>query len=169
MPGKPPKKRAKAPGRPRLVNQVLVNRMVALRRQGFSHLEIAKKVLRSERTVRRYLRGVSPRLELPTAPKRVNVLAWCSARIVAWRQRWKLTAQEVDSVIKRLRKTLDEKDPQTLQWFATDPEARREFLVEEFFPAALRDVDSDRQIQRVINELRACGAQINEGEESATS
>ena len=74
---------SKTPGQPRKVNQVLLDRMVELRKQGFSHREIAQKVNRSVRTVGRYLRGVSPQLQLPTTPKRVDVLAWCSARILA--------------------------------------------------------------------------------------
>ena len=36
------------PGRPRKVNQVLLDRMVELRKQGFSCREIAQKVQRSE-------------------------------------------------------------------------------------------------------------------------
>src|SRR5258708_15500182 len=67
---KVPEETAEKPGRPRLGNQVLLDRMVELREQGFSHQEIAEKVDRSPRTVRRYTKGVSPRLELPTQPKR---------------------------------------------------------------------------------------------------
>src|SRR2546430_11419661 len=54
------------------ISQVLLDRMVELRKQGFSHHEIAQKVERSVRTVGRYLRGVSPQLRLPTTPKRVR-------------------------------------------------------------------------------------------------
>ena len=75
---KPPRKRSRSAGRPRLVNQVLLDRMVELRRQGFSHQQIAEKVQPSERTVRRYLQGVTPKLELPAAPKRVDVLQRCT-------------------------------------------------------------------------------------------
>src|SRR5947199_8782300 len=83
------------PGRPRKVNQVLLDRMVELRKQGFSHREISQKVNRSVRTVGRYLRGVSPQLQLPTTPTRVDVLAWCRARILAWvRPRWTLPTHE---------------------------------------------------------------------------
>ena len=79
-----PKSASKTPGRPRKVNQVLVDRMVELRKQGFSHWEIAQEVKRSVRTVGRYLRGVSPQLYLPTTLKRVDVLAWCGAWISGW-------------------------------------------------------------------------------------
>ncbi len=141
---------AKTPGRSRLVNQVLLDRMVDLRRQGFSHREIAQKVNRSLRTVGRYLRGVSPKLQLPNTPKRVDVLAWCSVRILGWvRQRWKLTPQEADVILKRLRKAISEKDPLTVQWLATSEEPRLQFLVEEFLPAALSSMDAYRQFERI--------------------
>src|SRR5947208_14254514 len=101
-----PKHAPETPGRPRKVNQVLLDRMVELRKQGFSHREISQKVNRSVRTVGRYLRGVSPQLQLPTTPKRVYVLAWCSARILAWvRPRWNLTHHEDDVISNRQRKT----------------------------------------------------------------
>src|SRR5438128_12663114 len=84
VPKRAPKNAPKTPGRPRKVNQVLLDRMVELRKQGFSHREIAQKVNRSVRTVGRYLHGVTPQLQLPTTPKRVDVLTWCSARVLAW-------------------------------------------------------------------------------------
>ena len=138
------------PGLPRLVNQVLLDRMVELRHQGFSHREIAQKVNRSLRTVGRYLRGVSPRLQLPTTPKRVDVLGWCSARILAWvRPRWKLTPLEVDVMLKRLRKVIAEKDPLTIQWLATAEEPRLQFLLYEFLPGASRNMNTDRQFDNI--------------------
>lgn len=93
------------------MNQVLPDRVVALREQGCSHREIAQKVDRSERTVRRYTKGVSPKLELPTQPKRVDVLVACSNVILGLRQRLELDTAEVDVVLKLLRKALGTKDP----------------------------------------------------------
>src|SRR5438094_565109 len=98
------------------------------RKQGFSHQDIAQKVKRSMRTVGRYLRGVSPQLRLPTTPKRVDVLTWCSARILGWVvPRWKLNPKEVDIMLKRLRKVIAEKDPLTVQWLAANEKPRLEF------------------------------------------
>lgn len=132
------------------MNQLLLDRMVEVWHQGFSHREIAHKVNRSLRTVGRYLRGVSPRLQLPTTPKRVDVLGWCSARILAWvRPRWKLTPTEVDVILKRLRKVIAEKDPLTIQWLSTAEEPRQQFLLYEFLPGALRNMDTDRQFEHI--------------------
>jgi transcriptional regulator with XRE-family HTH domain len=155
-----PKKAAKAPGRPRLVNQVLVNRMVALREQGFSLREIAQKVGRSERTARRYTKGVSPRVELPTQPKRVNVLTACGQLILYWRKHLDLDTEEVDAVLKELRKALDRKDPLTLEWFATDERARGDFLLHEFLRKVMPGINTLRHFRRIKEQLGACGYQV---------
>ncbi|MGH7426959.1 MAG: helix-turn-helix domain-containing protein [Candidatus Methylomirabilaceae bacterium] len=153
------------PGRPRLVNQVLLDRMVELRKQGFSHRDIAQKVKRSLRTVGRYLRGVSPQLQLPTTPKRVDVLAWCGARILAWvRPRWKLKPREVDVMLKRLRKVIADKDPLTVQWLSTNEEPRLKFLLYEFLPGALRNMETDRQFERIRQQLGGFDEWVGEEE-----
>ena len=153
------------PGLPRLVNQVLLDRMVELRKQGFSHREIAQKVKRSLRTVGRYLRGVSPQLQLPTTPKRVDVLAWCGARILAWvRPRWKLNPREVDVMLKRLRKVIAEKDPLTIQWLSTNEEPRLNFLLYEFLPGALRNMETDRQFERIRQQFGGFDEWVGEEE-----
>ena len=150
----------KTPGRPRLVNQVLVNRMVALREQGFSHREIAEKVGRSERTVRRYTKGVSPQVELPTQPKRVDVLVACSKVILALRERLELDTEEVDVVLKELRKTLDRKDPLSLEWLATDRHARVDFLVHKVLRQVMPGINTMRHIRRIREELGAGGGEV---------
>ena len=152
----------KTPGRPRLVNQVLVNRMVTLRQQGFSHREIAQKVDRSERTVRRYTKGVSPQLQLPTTPKRVDVLVACTKVILELRGRLELDTAEVDVVLKALRKTLDQKDPLTLEWLGTDSHARGDFLVDEVLRKVVPGINTMRHIRRIREQLRACGGQVIE-------
>ncbi len=165
-----PKHASETPGRPRKVNQVLLDRMVELRRQGFSHHEIAQKVKRSVRTVGRYLRGVSPQLRLPTTPKRVDVLAWCSARILAWvRPHWKLTPKEVDVMLKRLRKVIAGKDPLTAQWLAANEEPRREFLLYEFLPRALASMDTDREFEWIRQEFGGFDEWIDEDEQPSDS
>jgi len=155
-----PKGAGTALGRPRLVNQVLVNRMVDLREQGFSHREIAEKVGRAERTVRRYTKGVSARVEVPTQPKRVDVLAASSQLIFQWRPHLEFDTQEVDALLKHLRKTLERKDPLTLEWFATDPRALRDFMLGEFLRDVMPHIDSMRHIRRIMTELRAAGGQV---------
>jgi len=154
MPKRPSKQTAKPPGRPRKVNQVLLDRMAELKKQGFSHHDIAQKVKRSLRTVGRYLRGVTPQLRLPTAPKRVDVLTWCGARILAWVvPRWKLNPKEVDVMLKRLRKVIAGKDPLTVQWLAANEEPRLEFLLHEYLPSALGNMKTDREFERIRHEL----------------
>ncbi len=152
----------KTPGRPRLVNQVLVNRMVTLRQKGFSHGEIAQKVDRSERTVRRYTKGVSPQLQLPTTPKRVDVLVACTKVILEVRGRLELDTADVDVVLKALRQTLDQKDPLTLEWLATDSHARGDLLVDEVLRKVMPGINTMRHIRRIREQLRACGGQVIE-------
>lgn len=154
----------KTPGRPRLVNQVLVNRMVALREQGLSHREIAQKVDRSERTVRRYTKGVSPKLELPTRPKRVDVLVACSKVILGLRQRLEFDTAEVDVVLKALRKALDKKDPLSLEWLGTDRHARVGFLVDEVLRKVMPGINTLRHIRRIREELGAGGGEVMDEE-----
>lgn len=139
-------------GHPRLVNQRLINQMAALRRKGFSHGEIAEKVERSERTVRRYTKGVTPQLEIPTQPEPVDVLSACARLILAWRGQLHLDTRETDRVIKALRKQLEGIDPLTMKWLGTDRQARRDFLV-EFLRPTLRHINEVRQIQRIEAEI----------------
>lgn len=163
MPKRPSKQTANPPGRPRKVNQVLLDRMVELKKQGFSHHDIAQKVKRSVRTVGRYLRGVSSQLRLPTAPKRVDVLEWCSARILAWVvPRWKLNPKEVDTVLKGLRKVIAEKDPLTVQWLAANEQPRLEFLIHEYLPSALGDIKTDRAFERFKQQVGGFSEWIEE-------
>ena len=152
-----PKDPPETPGRPRKVNQVLLDRMVELRKQGFSCREIAQKVQRSERTVRRYTRGVGPEVTLPTKIKRVDVLAHCGKIILYGRDRLKLTTQEVDYLFKKLRKTFEQRDPLTRDWLATDSRARVDFLFNE----VLRPAMSEIKLRRWIEQLRA---QVGDGE-----
>jgi hypothetical protein len=140
--------------------------MVALRRQGFSHHEIAEKVGRSERTVRRYTKGVAPQVELPAHPKCVDVLVACSKVILALRQRLELDTAEVDLVLKALRKALDTKDPLSLEWLGTDRQARVDFLVNEVLRQVMPDINTMRHIQRIREELSDGGGQVLDDEYS---
>jgi len=145
-----PKHAPETRGRPRKVNQVLLDRMVELKKQGFSCREIAQKVQRSERTVGRYTRGVGPEVTLPTKIKRVDVLAHCGKIIVYGRDRLELTTQEVDYLFKKLRKTFEQRDPLTRDWLATDSRARVDFLFNE----VLRPAMSEIKLRRWIEQLR---------------
>jgi len=109
------------------MNQGLLNRIVALRQQGFSHGEIAEKVGCSERTVRRYSHGVTPQLELPRQHERVDVLTVRVQSILRARTRLGLDTRETDHLIKALRKALEPMDSLAIDWLATDAQARRDF------------------------------------------
>ena len=150
----------------RLRTRLSAEQLVTLRQQGFSHREIAQKVDRSERTVRRYTKGVSPQLQLPTTPKRVDVLVACTKVILELRGRLELDTAEVDVVLKALRKTLDQKDPLTLEWLATDSHARGDFLVDEVLRKVMPGINTMRHIRRIREQLRACGSEVV-GEEPA--
>lgn len=141
------------PGRPRLVNQVLLNRMIELRKQGFSHREIAEKVRRSERTVRRYTHDVRPQIVVAVAAKPVDVLAACGRIILQLRERLELTTQEVDYVFKHLRKTFESRDPLTRAWLATDAKARSDFLVYDVLRSAMGDIKIRRWIQQFKEQV----------------
>ena len=161
MPKRPSRQSANAPGRPRKVNQVLLDRMVELRKQGFSCREIAQKVQRSERTVRRYTRGVGPEVTLPTKIKRVDVLAHCGEIILYGRDRLELTTQEVDHLFKKLRKTFEQRDPLTRDWLATDSRARLDFLVHEVLRPGMSDIKLRRWIEH-FRELVGDGGMSDE-------
>lgn len=152
------------PGRPRLVNQPLANRMGALREQGFSHQEIADKVGRSPRTVRRYTKGVALRVGLPAQPKPVDVLVACSRVVLALRERLKLNTEEVDVVLKALRKARDRKDPLTLEWLAADRGAREEFLVNEVLWKVMPGINTMRHIRGLLEQIEACGGTVYDEE-----
>ena len=139
-------------GRPRLVNQKLLNQMVALRRQGFSHREIADRIGRSERTARRYTKGVTPQLKISTQPDPVNVLSACAGSIIRSRKQLGLDTRETDLVIKTLRRKLARLDPLIIDWLAKDPEGRREFL-REFLRDVKPHISDMREFRRIEAEI----------------
>jgi len=67
-------------------------------------------------------------------------------------------------MLKRLRKVIAEKDPRTIQWLAMAEEPRRHFLFYEFLPGALRNMDTDRQIERIRREIGGFNEDVDEGE-----
>jgi hypothetical protein len=136
---------------------VLLDRMVELRIQGFSHHEIAQKVKRSVRTVGRYLRGVSPQLRLPTTPTRVDVLAHCGRIILSGRAQLELTTREVDYVFKKLRKTFELRDPLTRDWLALDSRARMDFLFDEVLRPAMGEVKVRRRFEQFKAQVGDAG------------
>ncbi len=164
-----PRQPPKAAGRPRKVNQVLLNRMIELRKQGFSCQEIAQKVQRSERTVRRYTRGVHPQVALVTKAKPVDVLAACGKIILYGRDQLELTTQEVDFLFKKLRKTFESRDPLTREWLATDSKARTDFLFNDVLRSAMGEIKIRRWIQRFREQVGSEEMMDEEGNEGGPS
>src|SRR2546425_2731742 len=85
------------------VNQKMINGMIKMRTEGFTHAQIARHYGVSERTVRRHTKGVSPRLVHATDPKHVDLLTWCSASIFASKDRLELSVRETDIALKKAR------------------------------------------------------------------
>ena len=67
-------------------------------------------------------------------------------------------------MLKRLRKVIAEKDPLKIQWLATAEEPRLHFLLYEFLPGALRNMDTDRQFERIRRMLGGFDEVMNEDE-----
>src|SRR5438094_2891503 len=95
-------------------------------------------------------------------PKLVDVLDDVTQVILAVRGRHELDTADVDVVLKALRKTLEQKDPLTLEWLATDSHARGDFLVDEVLRKVMPGINTMRHIRRIREQLRACGGQVIE-------
>src|SRR6266550_103506 len=128
------------------VNQKMIDRMIALRGQGFSHVAIGKRLGCSERTVRRHTQGVSPRLVHASDPKRIDLLAWCAVNIFAAKDRLKLNVQETDVAMKKAREGVSKLDPLTKQRLERDREMRIDFLFNVALPSAAPEIRSMRFI-----------------------
>lgn len=137
-------------GRPRRVNQELLDQMVSLRRAGFTMKDIAEKVGVSERTVRRYVRGVEPDIRMPSEltsneltdcfydqvlASRRSLVATASAY---WEEPFELGWEAVDSAMKSLRERLSGMEKVSIRKLGAD-----ESLRAEFFDGFMADVRRD--------------------------
>jgi len=151
MPTKSPKKRGKAVAVPPQarrhvgrVNQKMIDQMVRMRREGFTHADIARRLGASERTVRRHTEGVAPQLVHAADETRVDLLKWGALQMRAIQQRWHLTVTELDICMKRLRTVVSELDDMTIEQLERDPQLRVQFLKHEIWPPALEKIDDLR-------------------------
>jgi hypothetical protein len=92
-------------------------------------------------------------------------LVACSKVILALRERLELDTEEVDVVLKELRKALDRKDPLTLEWLATDRRARVDFLVHEVLRQVMPGINTMRHIRRIREEIGAGGGEVIDEEQ----
>lgn len=132
--------------RPRVgrVNQKMIDRMIKMRREGFSYVEIAKALGCSERTVRRHTKGVSPQLVHAEDPTRVDLLQWGARQVRAIQQHWRLNVAELNLVMKRLRQVISELDDMTIEQLELDRDLRGRFLMKEVWPPAHEKIDDLR-------------------------
>ena len=127
----------------RSVNQRMVDRMSALRRQGFSHLDIAHQLGCSERTVRRHTHGVSPQLVHAGDQTGVDLLDWGVRQFGAAQHQRRLTLQELDLAIKRWRAAVSALDPLTVERLERDSKLRGVFF-DETWPRIHLEIDTRR-------------------------
>ena len=141
---------SKTVGRPRLVSQAVLDKMVSLRRQGHSMREIAKKVHRSERTVRRYVKGIQPHVELRTDLDSAELMDWFFDELLSkrrwitaaaaehYKEQFDLGVEAVDAAMRLLRERLGAMDKITVERLRADESLRRQFFEEFTVPVIVR-------------------------------
>ncbi len=148
-----------------MVNQTLLDKMVALRRCGYSMREIAEEVDRSERTVRRYVKDVEPQVELRDVFDTAQLMDWFYDEVLA-RRRWATTqagehwdesfdlgVEAVDSTMKLLRQRVESMEEISLRRLKSDEALRRQFFEEFISPVILRWISVLRggQMQKMLD------------------
>jgi AraC-like DNA-binding protein len=129
------------------VNQKMIDQMIHLRREGFTHADIARRLGASERTVRRHTEGVSPHLVHASDEKRVDLLTWGALQMRVIQQRWRLTVSEFDIALKALRTAVSQLDDMTVEQLEGDNQLRVQFLLHEVWPPAHEKIDDLRLSQ----------------------
>jgi hypothetical protein len=97
------------------VNQKMIDQMITLRRQGFTHADIGHRLGASPRTVRRHTEGVSPQLVHAEDQTRVDLLQWGALQMRAIQQHWHLTVKELDFCLKGWRNAVTDLDDMTVE------------------------------------------------------
>ncbi len=151
-------------GRPRRVNKDLLDQMVSLRRDAFTMEAIAEKVGVSERTVRRYVRGVEPDIRMPSAltsdeltdrfydqvlAHRRRIVATASAY---WNEPFELGWEAVDLAMKSLRERLAGMEKVSIRKLGADESLRDEFF-DEFIAQVRRDWLNELDLIRLLREF----------------
>ena len=126
------------------VNQKMIDQMIRMRREGFTHADIGQRLGVSPRTVRRHTEGVSPELVHAEDQTRVNLLRWGALQMRAIQQRWHLTIEELDFCLKGWRTAVSNLDPMTVEHLERDPQLRGRFLMHEVWPPIHEKIDDLR-------------------------
>ena len=128
----------------------MLDKMVALRRNGYSMREIAHEVGRSERTVRRYVKDVEPHVELREDLDTVQLMDWFYDAVLAerrtivaqatehWNESFDLGVEAVDSTMRLLRERVEAMEKTSVMRLKADESLRRQFFTEFMPPVILR-------------------------------
>jgi AcrR family transcriptional regulator len=139
----------------------MLDQMHDMRRRGFTMPDIAARTGVSERTVRRYVRGVEPKLERPE-PEKLDLTRWCIERSQVLRRIAKITVLDMDHVIRTIHAQLAKLDPETRKWLEADEEARFEFLHKIVWRRAARAIGNQRSIDRFREQFGGMGIEFQE-------
>jgi len=127
------------------VNQKMIDQMIALRRQGFTHADIGQRLDVSPRTVRRHTEGVSPQLVHAGDETRIDdLLKWGAQQLRAIQRLARLTVQELDLALKAWRTAVSNLDGMTVEQLELDQELRARFLINEVWPPIHENIDTRR-------------------------
>ena len=126
--------------------------------------EIAEKVSRSERTVRRYVRDIEPDVKLRPEFGSDQLMDWFYDEILAkrrrlvaaarkkWDESFELGVDLVDETMRSLRERIEAMDEITIRRMTTDEEYRHEYF-EEFMWSVLERWVSDLNALRQWREV----------------
>ena len=135
----------------------MINGMVKMRVEGFTHAEIARRYRISPRSVRRHTQGVSPRLVHAGDAQQVDLLAWCAGHVYGLKDHLELTVREIDVLMKAARKAVADLDKLTVQRLQVDHKLQVDFFVHVVFPPAAREIRRMRLIDRIEEKFGPLG------------
>ena len=146
------------------MNQDVLDEMHRLRRSGYTNREIAEKVLRSERTVRRYVGDVEPDVKLRPDVSVAELMDWFHEKILDlrraligialsdWDEVFDLGVEAIDETTRALRGRVQALDEITIKKIAADESYRDEFFMEFMAPVMnrwLMDLRGQRDFRRL--------------------
>ena len=146
------------------MNNRLLDQMVSLRRDGFTMKAIAEKVGVSERTVRRYVRGVEPDIRMPSeldsdelTDRFYDQVLEARRRIVAtaselWDEPVEVGFEAVDSAMKSLRERLAGMEKVSIRKLGADESLRAEFF-HDFMTHVRRDWIDELKTDRFLRDF----------------
>ena len=141
---------------------------------------IAEKENFSERTVRRYVRGVEPKIKTPskltsdefTECFYDRVLTHRRGLVAAFSEHWdepfELGLDRVDAAMKSLRELLAGREPVSIRRLETDESLRAEFF-QEFLADVARDWVAELNMERVRRRFVRLSGHHDEGADQGDS